>query len=165
MSGLINCDGCGGTLTISNVSLNDTNGRWCAYDLGVLLTDKADRGTDLLMPGAAGRRPKRRRYDPTRYLLPIVFTGYVDENGDVTTGDVQAQLVKTMRTFMAGVLGDPSPSGSGNGTRPAVYTLDDGTKWSGDIHTLRLRRRETMRGVWDGDLEISVPLEWSISSS
>ena len=163
MSGRIACDESAGTLTISGVDLSDPVGRWCCYDLMPLLTDIAQRGTDLLIPGAAGRRPKRRRLDVTRYLLPMIFTGWVDDLGDdVDRDQAVAQLQSTLVEFTGDVVGTPTPPG--DGTRPAVFTLANGDQWTTDLHVLMLRRRETAWGIWDGDLEISLPLEWETGS-
>jgi hypothetical protein len=76
--------------------------------------------------------------------------------------DRPAQLAATMETFITGVVGDPTP-GAGDGTRPATYVDDNGSVWSARMHVVRLRRRQTWWGGWDGDLEVVVPVEWQIT--
>lgn len=163
MDGFIQVRACGGELTVSGVSLSDVAGRWFSYDLLKLFSDWSDRGQDLVMPGVPGRRAKPRRFDATRFLLPIVFSGWVDSSGDVVPWDDRpAQLAATMETFITGVVGDPTP-GVGDGTRPATYVDDNGSVWSARMHVVRLRRRQTWWGGWDGDLEVVVPVEWQIT--
>jgi hypothetical protein len=168
MSGLIqNCDDCNGTIEINEVPGSDPFGRWCIYDLAPLLTDEADRGTDLLMPTAQGRRPKPRRFDVTRYLLPIVFTGWVDDAGDpLGRGDAPAQLVATIDAFQTALGIGPArgPALSIDGTVPAVWDKPNGAQWTTDLHVLRLRNRQTAWGIWDGDLELSLPMTWTVGS-
>jgi len=166
MSGEIGCDECNGTIEIGTIPGSDPVGRWCVYDLSPLLSDEADRGNDLLMPGTPGRRAKPRRFDVTRYLLPIVFTGWVDELGDpVAREDVPAQLVATMVEFQTALgIGPARPAPSGDGTFPAEWTLPDGSVWTTDLHVLRLRNRQTAWGIWDGDVELSLPVPWTVGS-
>src|SRR5690606_9859504 len=115
------------------------------------------------MPMVPGRRPKPRRYDTTRFLLPIVFTGWTDDMGaPVAREDAPAELVSTMTWFQTQLgIGTARPAPTGDGTVPAVWTLPDGQSYATDLHVLRLRQRQTAWGLWDGDLEASLPIPWS----
>lgn len=167
MSGQIQgCDDCHGTIEIAGVPGSDPDGRWCIYDLSPLLTDEEVRGNDRIMPLVPGRRPKPRRYDTTRYLLPIVFTGWTDDLGQpVARADAPGRLVSTMAEFqMALGIGPNRAAPTGDGTVTASWVLPDGQEWTTDLHVLRLRARRTAWGLWDGDLELSLPLPWQAAS-
>lgn len=166
MSGeLIGCDDCHGTIEIAGVPGSDPAGRWCMYDLSPLLSDEAVRGSDRLMPGAEGRRPKRRRYDVTKRLLPVVFTGFVDDTGmPVGRDDAPAQLELTLLGFQQSLnVGPFRVPQTGDGTLAVEWTLNSGATLATDVHVVNLRERRTGWGIWDGDVELSMPLPWALT--
>lgn len=152
--------GATGTLTIDGVSLNCP--AWDAFDLSGLWIEGSVRGSDRLIPGAAGVLPFRRRRTVTTYQLPLIIVGMVDENG-ADYEDAMAGLELNLETLRSGVI---EPTNTGDGTRAAVLSMPSGASRTADVHVLELtvspvaaRRQGTIvtharvRAV----LELSVP--------
>lgn len=124
--------GCAGTVKIGAVLLNcpawdvpDPSGLWITGDV---------RGSDRLIPGAAGVLPFRRRRTVTEYTLDMVIVGMVDETG-AEYEDALAGLELNLETLRVGVV---EPTNTGNGTRAAVLTLPSGLTRTADVHVLGL---------------------------
>lgn len=172
MAGLNDYD-CEGELTISALSMNRPAWAVLADDEGngglmQLLTDVAQRGEDRRLPSATGVIPFQRRVDVSTYELRLLVVGSVNFNGVETTEganplwyNVNWTLELNLNYIMGNII---APTGTGDGTRPAVWTSAHGTVRSANVHVTGLRQKnyylagpDDPHALWIGDLLISVP--------
>lgn len=145
-------DTCYGSLAIAGVSMFTT--AWCVTSLASLYDDPSLRGADRILPGVLGVRKYRRRATATLHSLPFLVTGVVTTAGLETTVSPYAQLTANLRYLKANVT---LPTNTGDGTRPAVLTLPDGTTVTKDVHVLGLHGDLHPGALWSGTLDISDP--------
>lgn len=156
--GELNCDTETGELDLGGMPGSDPNGRWCMCDLSDLWSDIDYRGSDVIIPGQAAAIDNPRRFTPTRYLLPIVFTGWVNSTGDYVgqAGSVRRcyQALQVWRTVFA--------PGAGQVDAVAVtFTDPDGVEFTSLGHVSDLRKREFDGGIWEGNVELTITQPWT----
>lgn len=119
-----------GMLTIGGVSLNGP--AWDVPDLSGLWISGAVRGSDRVIPGAAGVLPFRRRRTVTEVTLEMIVVGMVDSAG-LAYDDALQGLELNLEALRSGVV---EPTNTGNGTRAATLTLPSGDTRAADVHVL-----------------------------
>jgi hypothetical protein len=142
------CFTCDGELFINSQSMMTT--AWAVTDLLDLANPIPTlRGTDLIIPTAAGRRPYRRRIDETRYSLPFSITGTANTLG-VVYSDWRVGL-ETNLNSLATVLG------VGGNTVPATITKPSGATLAADIFVTALKFGARAGPLVLATLEITIP--------
>lgn len=143
--------GCNGVLSIDGVLLNCP--AWDIVDLSDLWLGGDIRGDDRLLPGVGGVIAYPRRFTVTRHSLPMAIDGSVDQLGQ-ENADPWVGLQDHIEYLRANVV---DPTGVGDGTRPAVLQMPDGTGRYADVHVLRLIKGDIVEGRLLATLEISIP--------
>lgn len=105
---------------------------WEIPDLSPLLDSGTLRGTDRLLPGAAGVRALPRRRTVTVLTFPLDVVGDVDDDG-VAIADPNEGVNEHM-AYLNANLG--FASATGDGTVPAVFHRGDLPSWTADVHFL-----------------------------
>lgn len=144
--------GVSGTLTIDGFLLNTAAYDLC--DLTELWLGPEQRGTDVLLPGAAGVVPLVRRATVSTYELPMVIDGSVNADGTDYPGDPLAGLEAHLDALRANVT---DPTGTGDGTRTAVLTTPSGDTRTAEVHVGRIQLGVQVDGRALATLPISVP--------
>lgn len=164
MAGLYDYD-CDGTLVIGGVSMNCPAWMVGADETGdggllSLITTTSQRGSDRILPGAAGVIAYPRRKTVTEHEFRIVVIGEVDRFGALAV-DHNAQLVANLQYIVANVV---DPVGTGDGTRAATYTPPGSAPLTADIHVVGLVQTSYAlavatgdKAIWEGRLLISIP--------
>ena len=110
---------------------------WYVTDLTELWMPPAQRGSNVIIPGAHGTRPYRRMKTETDVGLPMVISGAVDQFG-TPFGNVLEGLRLNLEWLGENVV-DPPPDGSA--TRSATLTSPDGLSLlTADVQVLALDR-------------------------
>lgn len=127
---------------------------WEVTNLSALLDSAALRGTDRLLPGAAGVRPNRRRRGVQVVTLPLEVHGDFDEAGDPITEPLEG--VVSHLEYLTDSLGFASPTG--DGTVPAVFHRGGLPDLAADVHFLGFQGSEAF-GEWSlrTTFDISIP--------
>lgn len=117
-----------GQLTINSIPLMCP--AWRVLNLQVLDSAADTRGTDVLIPGVAGVRPRRRRTTVTERSLEMVITGDVNWAGAPYANAFQGKKsnVRYLRYYVA------RPPTTTAGTHTAVLTDADGSTTTRDVH-------------------------------
>ncbi len=139
-----------GELVIGAVNLHCP--AWCALNLIELWVPGDVRGSDRIIPGAAGVRPYRRRLTVTEFDIEMVITGFVDPAG-VVNADPWVGLEENINALKALVTDSPDA----DGTWPATLTMPSTEERTADVHVLALRIGELGIGATLAALEISIP--------
>ena len=103
---------------------------WEIVDLSPLWQPADVRGSDRLIPGAAGVKPYRRRRTVSKRSLPMIVYGFEDLDG-VAYADVREGLETNLDYLRANVV---DPTNVGDGTRTAVLHLPSGSTRTGSVH-------------------------------
>lgn len=140
-----------GSLEINGVSMHTY--AWTVIDVTTLWMGADIRGQDRLLPTTPGVIPYRRRMTVTRYSLPMVIVGYVDQY-NVPYADPWEGLETNIDFLRAWVV---DPTNVGDGTVQADLTMPSGTVRSADVHVLGLALGQVSRARMRATLEISVP--------
>ncbi len=140
-----------GSLSIGGVDMMTP--AWVMLDLFPLWTGADVRGGDREIPGTSGFKPFRRRQTATKFALPMIITGYVDQF-DVPFTNPWVGLESNLDYLRTNVVDPPN---SNPGTKPSVLTMPSGATRSANIHVERL-----VEGVQGGPsrqcvLNISIP--------
>lgn len=148
-----------GNLTLNDVPMKTR--AWTCPDLTPLWMPAAIRGTDRIIPGAAGVIPNRRRRTVTTYALDFRISGISDMNGVVTTGtgngpEEFAQLEYNLDYLRQNVI-DPRTSPNLDGTVPGVLTMPSGAIRTADVHVLGFTVNDRVSHVLQGVLDLSIP--------
>ena len=149
---VLRCTSCFGSLTVNGILLNTT---WvCAYDLAPLLDDAELRGSDRLIPHAAGVVPYPRRRTVTRIDLPLWIAATPRFDG-TPQSDLAMGMVTNIE-YLRASLGVASQTG--DGTVVASWSRPDGTARTADAHVITpLRVRPQNREVALAVLTLSLP--------
>lgn len=152
-AGPLNCETCYGTLTIDEVSMHTP--AWCLFDLSALWSTPEYRGSNRVIPGRQGRKPYKRRIDETRYSLPLLVTGYCDENGTPyePMGLDWAWGLEANVAFLQDKVALP-PADVADSTRLATFNLPSGNVRRSLIQVLGIRGGLRVGGVMQATLEI-----------
>lgn len=116
-TGLVVLAGQGG-LTIDDVDMLTAG--WLALDLSPLEGMAALRGQNRILPGASGRRARRRRIDQTSVDIPMWITGAWDPIGAAPHSDPVLGLALNLDYLWDNVASPPAGE-----TRTAVRTMSD----------------------------------------
>lgn len=127
---------------------------WCVGNLWVLWSGPETRGSDRLIPGAAGVRPYKRRATVTRRLLELSIFGDRDWN-DVQYDGYREGLRANIQHLKTNVT---NPFTTGDGTRTAVLHLPDGSTATGSIHVVGFELGPLGPAGALATMEISIPL-------
>lgn len=148
-----------GSVIFNGVNLNNAQ-HYNAYRNSDLWTDEAIRGENRELPRRPGRRPKRKRFEETRYLLPFVVSGAVNSGGaylGVNSAEGRClALLTSLKTSLSGT--DP------NSEVDIVYNAPTpaGT-WTSTAQFLGFRKSSYGSGLWDGELEFILLKPWEIT--
>jgi hypothetical protein len=131
---------------------------WVVGNLGPLWVPGQKRGSDVLMPGAVGVRPFRRRPTVTTHSLPIVVSGDYDfTTSDDCPDDPWVALEHNLAYLAENLIEDP---GTRYGTRASMLTMASGEQRFAAPHYLRLTPATIEQAVFIGTLDISIPEGW-----
>lgn len=103
---------------------------WEVLDLAPLLAGPDQRGSDVLIPGAAGVLPQPRRATVSKRSLPMVVYGDYDQDG-AAVADGAAGLIANLDHLRANVT---DPTGVGDGTRTLTLHLTGGATRTCPVH-------------------------------
>lgn len=139
-------------LEINSVPL-DTHA-WRCLSYGDMFAAPPVRGSDRIMPGAAGRRAVRRRIDASTKSFSIHVFGYKDQDGAAIADPLEGLL--THAAYLRANLG--LAHSVGDGTVPAVFHRGGLTTWTADVTVLAIADWQNIRGrEATFRLDISVP--------
>lgn len=116
------CPDCMGTLDVDSIPFSNAPA-WCAYTLDDLWSTPPARGTNVILPGVAGRVARRFHDDEHAVSLPMVFGGDYDVDG-LPTADRQEGLQANLEYFHDAVIASPGTVGD---VRTAEFVKPDGT--------------------------------------
>jgi hypothetical protein len=133
---ILSCDACNGGLVLSAAGsaaqVDLMNGfAWCCTDLSDLWKVEV-RGADRTLAGLSGERAYPREVHSVTMQFPMVIVGKYDKDGALNA-DAAAGLATTLRYLRTNL---ELPTGSGNGTRTATWTLEDGTTYTAPVHVI-----------------------------
>jgi hypothetical protein len=142
-----------GDLTIGGVAMNCP--AWKVLNLQVLWQPADQRGSDRIVPGAAGVVAYKRRATVTQHSLQLIISGTNDRTGAVVA-DAFEGLQANVDYLLANVV---NPTGATDGTRSAVLTMPDGTTRTEPIHVVGLEFGDAVEnGTWlRAVLNLSIP--------
>jgi hypothetical protein len=114
------------------------------------------RGNDVLLPGATGVIPFRRRFTVTGYSLPLIITGRVDIEGvpPEIEDEVWEQLETNVQYLNDNIV---APPGTTSGIRLATLTMPSGAEREAEIHVLGITPGIATDGIMKATLDISIP--------
>jgi hypothetical protein len=131
---------------------------WVVGNLGPLWVPGNKRGSDVLMPGAVGLRPFRRRPTVTTHSMPMVVSGDYDFlTLDPCPPDPWVALEHNLLYLATNLLADP---GTRWGTRDSILTMPSGALRFAAPHYLRITPVTVEQAVLVGNLEVSIPEGW-----
>jgi hypothetical protein len=148
-----------GSVVFNGVNLISSP-QYNAYRNSDLWTDEAFRGENRQLPRRPGRRPKKKYFEETRYLLPLVVSGAVGAGGSyLGLNGAEGRclsLLMNLKTNLAGT--------DANSKVTIAYILPGslGT-WTSDAQFLGLRKEEYGSGLWNGHLEFILLKPWVLS--
>jgi hypothetical protein len=148
-----------GNLTLNGVPMKTR--AWTCPDLTPLWLPPAVRGTDRLIPGAAGVLPFRRRKTVTQYALDFRISGISDMDGVMVAGTGNGpeefeQLEFNLHYLRQNVI-DPRIVPNADGTVPGVLTMPSGDIRTANVHVLGFTVNARVAHVLQGVLDISIP--------
>jgi hypothetical protein len=154
-----------GTLTISSISMNPTNGAWAVIgdEQGrgglVHLWSKFDvRGEDRLLPTATGVIAYPRRITVTRCDLRLLIVGDIIGQTSAPASDSIEGLAANIEYLRAQIL---APVVSSTGTRAATLTVPGQSNRTANIHVLGMVTQSYQLGICGAlavcTLQISIP--------
>lgn len=127
-------------LTINSVPL--ATPAWKTVDVAPLFDSAPQRGENRVVPHANGRVAYLRRNDEWPIQLNLVIFGAYDQNG-VLASNKRLQLLTNIEYLKTNVV---APTGTGDGTRTAVWTQAGGTTKTAPVHVLRLTCAQIVPG-------------------
>lgn len=141
-----------GKLTISGISMHGP--AWNVLDCMPLWLPQSTRGTNVVIPGAAGTRAYPIRLHEARHSLEMAITGWADRNG-VLTNDPWVGLQANIEYLRANI---EAPPAAPTATRTATLLMPDGTSRSANIQVVSLTI------VWHVQTNVGALLEIVIPS-
>lgn len=124
---------------------------WWLLDMSPLWGFPAQRGENLVIPGAQGRRPNPRRLDQAIYVMPIHIIGEVNVSGGTYANPLQG-LYENLRWLRDNVHALPA----GSYTREASLTLPDTSELVADVQA-NLQLVSQRGAEADGIFELIIP--------
>lgn len=142
-----------GDLTIGGVAMNGP--AWKVLNLYELWLPANVRGSDRILPGAAGVIAYQRRATVTVRSLQMLVSGTHDRTG-AAVADKYEGLQANVDYLITNVV---APTGTGDGTRSAVLTMPDGTTRTEPVHVLGMELGTISEdGSWTkAVIELSIP--------
>lgn len=145
------------SLTIGSVDFNrgTTTQAWKILNLNTLMDGPAIRGSDRLLPGAAGVRARKRRADVTVHSMELIVTGITTSAG-VRNADFAAGLWINLKYLRDNVT---DPYSTGDGTRSATLYLPDGTTQTASVHCSTLQTQPVDQSSYyvKATFDLSIP--------
>lgn len=141
-----------GQLTINSIPLMSP--AWRVVNMQVLQSGAALRGSDVVIPGVAGVKARRRRQTATEYMLEMRIFGDVNVSNAVYANAVQGVVsnINYLRYYVV------DPPGTGDGTRSATLTLATGATSTKDVHVTGFQVGDSIGwGKVNATLDISIP--------
>lgn len=124
---------------------------WMATDLAEVRLPAATRGSDVLIPGVSGIITNPRRVTATTRLIPMLFTGDCDLDGD--PGGVADEQVWVNLDWFRALVVQPS---SGD-PRRELTVVHGSLTWVGDVVVERFDYRARGPAEIVGVLEVTLP--------
>lgn len=137
-------------VTIGGVPLHTP--AWTTRDPLVLFQGASTRGSDRIIPGAAGVRPYKRRATVTQRTLLMIVYGHKQPDG-TENADQVAGLIENLRHLREHVA---DPTGIGDGTLTAELHLPDTSTVSGAVHVERFEWENMAPGAAAATLDLSI---------
>jgi hypothetical protein len=129
---------------------------WEVNDLSELLDVGRVRGSDVVMPGARGARPFRRRHTVVTRTLPMIVFGEKDIEGAAVADPVQGAINHML--YLADNLGIGIAGIDGDGTVDLIWHLPDATVLTAVVHVLgMIGTRDVAPGVLRTTIDLSFP--------
>lgn len=148
-----------GNLTLNGVPMKTR--AWTCPDLTPLWMPTAVRGSDRLIPGAAGVIPFRRRRTVTQYALDFRISGMSDMDGTITpgtgNGPEEFEQLEYNLDYLRQTVIDPRIVPNADGTIPGVLTMPSGDIRTANVHVLGYTVNTRVAHVLQGVLDISIP--------
>lgn len=140
-----------GTLEIDTISLHTP--AWTLTEQSVLRLwiPNAVRGSNVVIPGAAGARPYPRRRDQAVYTMELVICGEVDEDGEAHT-TIYEGLQANIAALQAGLFEPPEEA-----TRSAELTMPDSTVLEAEVQVGPLILGEKFLDLVRATFDLTVP--------
>jgi hypothetical protein len=131
---------------------------WVIGNLGQLWVPGDVRGSDVLMPGAVGVRPFRRRPTVTTHSLPFFVSGSYDYELDEECPDDEWTTLEANLQYLA--LNLIQAPGTRSGTRDSILMMPSGAERFASIHYLKITPTRVESATLTGTLDISIPEGW-----
>jgi hypothetical protein len=147
--GILNPASCNGLLTVNGVSMHTP--AWCMVDLGDLWFPAKTRGSNVLIPGAVGRRAYPVRADETTYSLPMLISGVVDQLGGPYP-DAMVGLERNLVELAAVFVPDPNVA-----TVSASLTMPSGAVRTAEVQIVGVKLGKQVGPVVRAIVEMVVP--------
>jgi hypothetical protein len=125
---------------------------WMATDLADVRQPAKIRGSDRVLPDAPGVAVTRRRMDQTRRLIPMLFSGGTDSEGEPGALPIDEQVWVNFYEFVELVV-DP-PAGD---PRRELSVFHGSLTWGGDIVVEDWEYNVRNDGELVGVLDVSIP--------
>lgn len=141
-----------GQLTINNIPLMCP--AWRVLNLQTLQSGANVRGSDVVIPGVAGVKARRRRQTATQRTLEMLVYGDVNVSNAVYSNAVQG--VTSNINYLRYYVVDPPTTTAG--TRSATLTLATGASSTTPVHVVGFEVGESIGwGKVRATLDISIP--------
>jgi hypothetical protein len=147
--GILNDVECNGTLTINGVLMH--NQAWAMIDLGDLWLPPKTRGSNVVIPGAVGRRAYPVRADETTYSLPMLISG-VAAPGGVMYSDAMVGLETNIGLLADVFVPDPNVA-----TVTASLEMPSGAVRTAEVQIVGVKLGKQVGPVMRAILEMVVP--------
>lgn len=148
-----------GNLTLNGVPMKTR--AWTCPDLTPLWMPTAIRGSDRLIPGAAGVIPFRRRTTVTQYALDFRIAGISTADGEIVDGSgngpEEFEMLELNLNYLRQNVIDPRISPNADGTVPGVLTMPSGDVRTANVHVLGFTVNARVAHVLQGVLDLSIP--------
>lgn len=141
-----------GTLSIGGSSLHTAAYSLLEESVLQLWTPRSHRGRNVVIPGAAGTRPKPRRVDESIYPMKLVIVGAVDDTGAVNS-DVYEGLQENIAAVEA-IIASPTPP---TATLSATLTMPDASTLTADVQCGPLLIGDKFLDMVQATFELIVP--------
>lgn len=141
-----------GTLLIDGNTTHTVG--WEMLNLLPLWLPGATRGDNLVIPGAVGRRPKRKRVDEAAHSLPMAFEGYFSGVDESPFDDPWAGLEQNIADFVERFVDQPAPPAK---VRAAALQMPSGGSRTADIQVIGLTIGQNTRTQCRATLDIVIP--------
>jgi len=127
---------------------------WRVLNLQVLQSGAQVRGSDVVIPGVAGVKARRRRQTATEHTLEMMILGDVNVSNATYSNAIQG--VQSNVNYLRYYVVDPPATTAG--THSATLTLADGTTDTTPVHVTGFEVGDSIGfGKLRATLDISIP--------